>query len=171
MDSELPNRKRKKKKRTSVIIIGKEVVVLSHVHSAGPECRGGLPTPAPFSLRAGAFWRCFVCQGSRGRKQAVCVHVRHSHGFWRRYFSQAATGLCFTTSSRLRKSLKEWQIFESWYLFVTNPPGMMMDVGAPGDRSCCCAQHVTHVSGMFFLYPSRYLNFFFSSFFLVCNSL
>jgi hypothetical protein len=55
MDSELPNRKRKKKKRTSVIIIGKEVVVLSHVHSAGPECRGGLPTPAPFSLRAGAF--------------------------------------------------------------------------------------------------------------------
>jgi hypothetical protein len=53
MDSELPNRKRRKKKRT--IIIGKEVVVLSHVHSAGPECRGALPTPAPFSLRAGAF--------------------------------------------------------------------------------------------------------------------
>jgi hypothetical protein len=53
------------------------------------------------------------------------------------------------------------QIFESWYLFVTNPPGMMMDVGAPGDRCCCCAQHVTPVSGMFFLYPFRCLNFFF----------
>jgi hypothetical protein len=56
IDSEERNRKRKGKgKKKNVIIIGEEVVVLSSVHSAGPECRGALPTPAPFSLRGGVF--------------------------------------------------------------------------------------------------------------------